>query len=278
MDIDRAGVTIEVLAPHHRQQPLSIERHVRVTHERGEQVELALTEAHPLRGIEGIVSNLTNVVAGLDWTPEGTEWGAYEQTLGYGHADREAKHRVVGELVRASGARSLLDLGANAGEYSRVARAAGAEYVVAVDGDPMAVERAFRRLTAEGDTGILPLWMDLANPSPAQGWGHSEWPSLAERGPFDAVMALALVHHLAIGNNVPLASIAHELARLGRQVIIEWVPKSDPQVQRLLSAREDIFDRYTEEELTFGMEATGLTLQARAPVGDSGRTLYHFGR
>lgn len=229
------------------------------------------------RGIEGLVSNLLDAIAGLEWKPEGTEWGAYEETLGYDSRDREAKHSVVGGFVRDSGARSVLDLGANAGEYSRVARAAGAQYVVAADGDEMAVERGFRRLTAEGDSGIHPLWMDLSNPSPSQGWAHSEWPSLVQRGPFDAVMALALVHHLAIGNNVPLPSVAKHLAQLGTQVIIEWVPKSDPQVQRLLTAREDIFDRYTEEDLQIAFAEAGLNALQVAPVGSSGRVLYRFG-
>lgn len=229
------------------------------------------------RGIEGLVLNLESAVQGLNWSPPGTEWGAYEETLGYANLDREAKHAVVAEFVRASGAQSVLDLGANAGEYSRVARGAGAALVIAADGDPVAVDRHFRRLEQEDDAGIVPLWMDLTNPSPAQGWDHAEWPSLADRGPFDAVMALALVHHLAIGNNVPLTGVAAMLARLGRQVIVEWVPKADPQVQRLLSAREDIFARYTEPDFRDAFEGVGLRVLASTPVGASGRVLYRFG-
>jgi hypothetical protein len=90
------------------------------------------------------------------------------------------------------------------------------------------------------------------------------------------VLALALVHHLAIGNNVPLVGVAAMLATLGRQVIIEWVPKPDPQVQRLLAAREDIFDRYTEDGLLEAFAAVGMRVQQRAEVGNSGRTLFRF--
>lgn len=228
------------------------------------------------RGLEGLVSNLTAAVSGLEWRPPGTEWGAYEETLGYQSEDRQAKHTLVRDFVAASGAARVLDLGANAGEYSRVARAAGAAFVVACDGDPVAVERCFRRLVIDNDAGILPLWVDLANPSAAQGWNHREWPSLVDRGPFDAVMALALVHHLAIGNNVPLRGVAEMLTQLGRQVIVEWVPKADPQVQRLLSAREDIFDGYTEGGLRAAFEDVGLRTAACAPIGASGRVLYRF--
>lgn len=226
-------------------------------------------------GLEGLISHLTSTVAAMRWRPKGTEWGAYEETHNYDDQGRTAKQTLVGALVRQSGAKRVLDLGANAGEYSVVARAAGAELVVAADGDPVAVDRAFRRFAESNETGIHPLLVDLANPSPSQGWDHREWPSLADRGPFDVVMALALVHHLAIGNNVPLEGVAAMLARLGTAVIIEWVPKSDPQVQRLLSAREDVFDGYTEETFRAAFARVGREV-AREQVGASGRTLYLF--
>ncbi len=230
------------------------------------------------RGLEGLVAHLAGTVQGLVWRAGGTEWGAYEETHNYDAAGRRAKQGLVAQFVQASGARRVLDLGANAGEYSRVARDAGAQVVVAADGDPVAVERGFQRLTAAGEQGIHPLLVDLTNPSPQQGWDHGEWPSLAARGPFDAVLALALVHHLAIGNNVPLPGVAAMLARLGAAVIIEWVPKPDAQVQRLLSAREDIFGGYTEEGMRAAFAALGMRERLRERVGDSGRTLHLFVR
>ena len=91
--------------------------------------------------------------------------------------------------------------------------------------------------------------MDLTNPSPGLGWESEERDSLLERGPCDAALALALVHHLAIGNNLPLPMVARFLARVCRTLIIEFVPKSDSQVQRLLASREDIFPDYTRQAL-----------------------------
>lgn len=226
-------------------------------------------------GLEGVLASLRSAIDGLAWQA-GTEWGHYEETHNYDAEGRASKQGLVAAFVRAAGAQRVLDLGANAGEYSRVARAAGASLVVAADGDPMAVERGFRRLREAGESGVYPLLVDLTNPAPAQGWDHGEWPSLAARGPFDAVLALALVHHLAIGNNVPLAGVAQMLAHLGAQVIIEWVPKADPQVQRLLSAREDIFDGYTEEGLLAAFAAIGFRPVQREAVGTSGRTLFRF--
>lgn len=226
-------------------------------------------------GLEGVLDSLRGAISSLTWQA-GTEWGEYEETHNYDAAGRASKQALVADFVRASGAQSVMDLGANAGEYSRIARDAGAALVLAADGDPMAVERCYHRLQSGGEVGVHPLLVDLTNPAGAQGWDHSEWPSLAERGPFGAVLALALVHHLAIGNNVPLEGVARMLSRLGSDVIIEWVPKDDPQARRLLSAREDIFDRYDAEHLRAAFSAVGLREAQRAPVGESGRTLYRF--
>jgi hypothetical protein len=119
--------------------------------------------------------------------------------------------------------------------------------------------------------------MDLTNPSPGAGWENRERLSLLERGPADAVLALALIHHLAIGNNVPLDKAARFFAATGRHLLIEFVPKSDSQVQRLLVTRDDIFGGYTREgfERAFGEV---FVLKRRIPVGDSGRVLYQMER
>jgi ribosomal protein L11 methylase PrmA len=256
----------------------SIARHAATTGHGGAPEGASRSARVTRRGLDGLVAHLTGAVEGMHWRPDGTEWGAYEETHNYDTKGRTAKQALVAEYVRAAQARTVIDLGANAGEYSRVARDAGAALVVAADGDPVAVERGFQRLTAGGETGVHPLLVDLTNPSPAQGWDHAEWPSLADRGPFDAVLALALVHHLAIGNNVPLAGVAAMLARLGRAVIIEWVPKPDPQVQRLLRSREDIFESYHVEALRAAFTAVGLAERRVEMVGDSGRTLHLFAR
>jgi hypothetical protein len=115
--------------------------------------------------------------------------------------------------------------------------------------------------------------LDLANPSPAQGWAHRERLSLEQRGPADAVMALALIHHLAIGRNLPLDRIADFLSRLGRALVIEFVPKSDTQVQRLLKNREDIFPGYTVEGFEEAFRRR-FRIESVQPIADSGRTMY----
>src|SRR6185312_10488268 len=113
--------------------------------------------------------------------------------------------------------------------------------VVAFDIDPGAAERHFRAIRQSGRTDILPLVVDIANPSPAIGWGGRERRSLLDRANADAILALALVHHLAITRNVPLPMVFDLFADLAEWAIVEFVPKGDPMVRWLLATRRDVF-------------------------------------
>ncbi len=140
--------------------------------------------------------------------------------------------------------------------------------------DPGCVEQAYRDgVVAAGDRNFLPLLQDLTNPSPRIGWENTERFSLADRGPAGLAMALALVHHLAIGNNVPLPRVAGFFADLCTTLIVEFVPKSDAKVQILLTSREDIFPDYTIEGFERAF-AERFTIERRESIASSERTLY----
>ncbi|AHG93590.1 nodulation protein NoeA-related protein (plasmid) [Gemmatirosa kalamazoonensis] len=223
--------------------------------------------------LRNFLTSLRDSVEGLKWEPAGTEWADYTTNTNYSDRAHDAKKARVAEFASRAGARVAWDLGANTGLFSRAVRDAGVPTVLSFDIDPAAVERNHRAIKASGERGITPFVLDLTNPSPAQGWAHEERMSLAERGPADLVLALALVHHLAISNNVPLERVAAYLAQLGRWVVIEFVPKSDSQVRRLLTNREDVFPGYTRE----GFEAAfapHFTTAACVPVEESERWLY----
>ncbi|HWB40306.1 MAG TPA: hypothetical protein VG500_03555 [Gemmatimonadales bacterium] len=220
----------------------------------------------------GLVRSLRAAVESLEWTPSGTEWADYTDDNNYSAEAARSKRQAVVDFLRGLDARTAWDLGANTGEYSRAAREVVPQ-VIAFDLDPAAVERNYRRVKAEDEAGILPLLLDLTNPSPALGWAHRERLSLEERGPADVLLALAVVHHLAIGHNLPLERVAGFFARLGRSLVVEFVPKSDSQVRRLLRDRPDIFPDYTRE----GFEAAfrgWFRIERALPVADSERTLY----
>src|SRR5690606_12551811 len=123
----------------------------------------------------------------------------------------------------------------------------------------------------------LPLWMDAANPSPSQGWAQAERRGLHERASADALVALAFIHHIAIGRNVPLPSAVDWIMSLAPAGIIEFPSKSDPMVRRLLSQREDIFPDYTEEAFLRAVSARGHVVESRR-VSDNGRLLVWYSR
>ena len=190
-----------------------------------------------------LLDSLESAVAGLHWRPAGTEWANYYEHNNYPAAAMELKKKYVDDYLQTIAPSQVWDIGANTGLFSRLA-AAREIFTVSLDIDPAAVELNYRQGRREEDPFILPLLGDITNPSPGIGWGNEERMSLLDRGPVDTVLALALVHHLAVANNLPLSRIAALLGKLCRSLIIEFVPKEDSQVQRLLASREDIFPDY----------------------------------
>jgi SAM-dependent methyltransferase len=223
-----------------------------------------------------LLDSLRRTIAGLRWAPAGTEWADYDDRTSYSADATADKEALVARFIAATEGRRVWDLGANTGHYSRIAADAGRQ-VIAFDIDPAAAERHYRTVRADGRTDILPLVMDLANPSPALGWAGAERRSLAERADADSLLALALVHHLAIGRNVPLGEIGRWFARLGRQLVIEFVPKEDQMAQRLLATREDVFDDYSIEgfRAAFG---ESWTIIDEAPIRGTRRVLFSLRR
>jgi len=237
----------------------------------------ASTVSHPgglsKNGMLGLIDSLENTVKALNMPSQRTEWGDYYSDTNYSDPALMHKKELVDAFLARSEARGpVWDLGANTGFFSRLASARGLN-TIAFDIDPVAVDKNYRQCRQNEEKFLLPLLLDLTNPAPALGWENRERMSLAERGPADLIMALALVHHLAISNNLPLEMIAAFLARNCRKLIIEFVPKSDSQVQRLLASRADIFSDYTQT----GFEQAFLRefrILATEKVRESERVLY----
>ena len=223
-------------------------------------------------GLLGIIENLESTIKKLEWDAAGTEWGEYYSFHGYDESAFEQKKSLVKEFLDPLQPKNVWDLGANIGLFSRIASERGIP-TIAFDIDPAAVELNYQECKQQSEANVLPLVIDLTNPSPSLGWASEERTSLIERGPADVGMALALIHHLAISNNVPLPDIATFFSKIAHWIIIEFVPKQDPQVQRLLISREDIFENYTLE----GFESAfteKFHIRAKQQISESARTLY----
>jgi len=224
------------------------------------------------QAMTGLIDSLDATVRKLEWKPGDTEWGNYYDITNYSNAAFEHKKELVREWSARIMPSLVWDLGANNGVFSRVAGEYGA-FVVSSDIDPTAVEQNYRQVKAEKRENLLPLLVDLTNPSPSIGWANEERDSFGGRGPADMLMALALIHHLAISNNVPLLQVADYFATLGKWLVIEFVPKADSQVQKLLLSREDIFPNYTREGFETAFQQRFRIAEA-VNVRESERTLY----
>ncbi len=222
--------------------------------------------------LEQLVATLRTTVQRLQWDPPRTTWTNYYGLTNYTDKGMDHKIKVVAGFMDKLSPKSVWDLGANTGAFS--ARAASRNIsTIAFDNDIGTVELLYRQCKEKNDAITLPLILDLTNPSPPVGFGNRERMTLEERGPADTVLVLALIHHLAIGKNIPLSSLASYLSRIGKSLIIEFVPKSDSQVQAMLSNRDDIFDGYSEE--SFKREFSRyFTIRSSTQIADSSRIVF----
>lgn len=224
--------------------------------------------------LEALIDNLEQLVKKLNWSHGSTEWGDYYSITNYSEEAFEIKKKLVADFITIANPARVWDLGANTGVFSRLASAKGIN-TIAFDIDPIAVEKSYLHSKNHNETNIITLLLDLTNPSPSIGWCNDERLSLISRANADTVIALALIHHLAISNNVPLIKIAEFFSGICRNLIIEFVPKADSQVRKLLATREDVFPEYTME----GFEAAFadlFSLVKKEKIEGTERTLYLF--
>ena len=219
------------------------------------------------RGLLGIIRSLRKTTEKISWKRHSKVWESYGELRSYSPEDIHSKLNFVNQAITKINPKIVYDLGANTGEFSIAAASKGA-FVVSIDSDPACTENLYQKIRSEKLDNILPLTMDLANPSPGLGWDGKERSSLSGRGSADLILALALIHHLVFTCCVPLPLIAEWFAGLGEHLLIEFVPTSDPMVKKLLVNRgedhlpygesvfkdcfERVFDFLAETELQNG--------------------------
>jgi len=227
-----------------------------------------------LNSFYGLIDSLESLLLRIKWKPKRNQWSTYyENGVSYTSEALSHKKRIVSGFLDKAKPNTVWDLGANTGVFSHVSAGKGI-YTVFFDFDPACVESNYLTLSEEKEgENILPLLIDICNPTPGIGWEGQERMSFLERGPVDAVMMLALIHHLAIANNLPLEKISHLLRKICKWLIIEFVPKDDEMVKKLLVSRKDIFNNYTQEyfEKEF---AKDFIINETVKINDSRRTLY----
>lgn len=224
--------------------------------------------------LHGLLASMTRTIRSMRAPKSQTEWGDYYDFTNYSDKGFKEKRALVGKFLDQISPKPIIawDLGANNGEFSQLAAKEGI-YTVAWDIDPIAVSRNY--LHQIHTDNMLPLIQDCVNPSPAIGWMNRERDSLLQRGPADVVFVLALIHHLAIGRNMPLQNIAEFLAATGKNIIIEFVPKGDSKVDILLASRKDIFPEYDIEHFEAAMRKYFKLINKKS-IPHTKRTLFLF--
>lgn len=220
-----------------------------------------------------LISSLESLVSTLKLTGEKSTWSEYYDEAAQRDNYLEPKKQLISEWARSlSLIKTAIDVGANDGVFSKLLSELNI-YTIATDFDPLCINNLYREIKETNKQNLQPLIIDLSNPSPAIGVNNTERQSFISRTKVDLVLALAVIHHLAIGKNIPLDKIASLLYQSGNYLIIEFVPKEDEKVQLMLKRKKDIYTHYTEQDFESAF-ANYFTIHHKQKVGSSRRTLY----
>jgi ribosomal protein L11 methylase PrmA len=219
-----------------------------------------------------VINHLVSGIRSIKLPSKKSEWIDYYNEFSYSNEAIENKKQLVKKWTLTLKPKIVWDLGCNTGMFSELVQAFCGQ-IISFDIDPFAIEKFYAVIKRKGYKNILPLVLDLNNPSAAIGWANQERKSFVERGKADLILALALIHHLSISNNVPLNDVAELMNRLTTWLIIEFVPKHDKQVQRLLVTREDIFTDYNQENFEKSFQ-NFFAIENKQEITGTERTVY----
>jgi hypothetical protein len=222
--------------------------------------------------MENLLQSLEQAIQSFSFSPARTAWSNYYTEANQRGDYVSAKKQIIGDWIKTLNVNTILDAGANEGEFSELA-ANLSTYVISTDSDRSSIRSLYKRVKQKNIPNICPLVMDLSSPSPAMGFNNKEWLPFFERAKVDVILALALIHHLVLLKNIPFDKIAEMFSSIGRYLIIEFVPKEDEKVQLLIQQKENKCHDYTREAFTKSFSQYFSVMDQRN-IGGSKRTLY----
>ncbi len=222
-----------------------------------------------------MIQQLRDFIGGLESAKRPSSyWNTYATINSYSEPMRDTKLQFVKDWAASAKPDLIWDIGGNTGDFSLAAIEGGAGASVVLDGDLDSLERAYRLRVRKGEK-LLPMLMNLVDPTPNMGWRQVERKGLNERADADGVIALAVIHHMCIGGNLPLAEALRWLLSLAPTGVIEFVPKGDPMVDQLLAVRDDIFHDY-EEDVFLKTITENHDITAEHKFAENGRLLVGY--
>ena len=224
----------------------------------------------------GILIQLKNWINKLKPKSKNTVWENYKNDNSYSDNGRQTKIEIIKKFSNKFKPKKIADLGCNDGLFSFESLKSGAEYAVGFDFDINAIDLAFNN-SIKGDQNFLPLYFDVSNPSTNLGFNENERESFNKRLNFDAMIALAFIHHLAIAKNIPLSRAIDWLINIAPVGLIEFVPKDDSTIQQMIRLKGDIFPQYNEDNFTKLIQQKAQIINI-SKIKDSGRKIIEFKR
>ena len=222
---------------------------------------------------KGILNQLKNWIEKLKPLEKKTEWDDYSASNTYNLEQENKKIQIIKNFAKKNKPELMADIGCNDGLYSFESLKAGCKKAIGFDIDINAIDRAYNN-SIKNNLNFLPLYFNATNPSAKLGWYEKERESFIDRLNFDAVIALAFEHHLALGQNIPLGDVVSWVMKIAKNGLIEYVEKTDETVKRMLSLKGDIFPDYNQQNFEKNILLNGKILEKT--IISTTRVIYEF--
>ena len=239
-------------------------------------VNKKLKNKFPKKSFISMLKQLRNFIHSLSPKKSFSYWDSYSDVNTYKKNEEIKKIQCVENFCKKYKFKTIADLGCNDGFYSALALKNRCDYVVGFDYDLNSIEKAFQKSIRE-KLNFLPLYFDASNPSSNIGWNEKERKGFKDRAEFSGIIALAFEHHLAIAKNIPLEQVVEWLMNLAPRGLIEFVPKHDITINKMLELKGDIFPNYNEDNFRKVISQKGKILST-TKISESGRIIYEYER
>jgi len=194
---------------------------------------------------KALIDSLQTIIERQNLPAFSSEWSDYYDDIHYSKESLESKIEIVDSFMDEAKPDSVWDVGMNTGFFSARCARRGIQ-TIGFDSDPICIEKRFKAMNSEDESSIfLPIVMDFTNPSSGIGWENQERMSLQQRGSADLILALAVIHHIVLSNNIPLDYVARFFSKLAKELIVEFIPAEDKMALSLTKNRKELPHEYS---------------------------------